>query len=283
MTKLLSAGFARLRRDKYFWTGIIVMFLYAVFCCVFSYINMKKSGSIDHLDNYFFNYTVFSGILTAVYCSMFIGTEYSEGTIRNKLIVGHTRTAIYLSNLAVCSVSCLLMMLSYIAGALLAGIPLLGNFKAGPAMILAFAGCSLLMVLAYVGILTLLAMLNSNKAANAVVSILLVLVLLWGASSIDVRLAEPEMENFFTWSVGGEDGELPEDLEDLQERPNPRYLSGTKREIYQFAYDFLPSGQTLQILQSSGEHIARWPFCSAGILIVSTAAGIFLFRKKDLK
>ena len=45
------------------------------------------------------------GIVMAAFCSMFIGTEFSDGTMRNKLIVGHRRREIYFTNFLTCALS----------------------------------------------------------------------------------------------------------------------------------------------------------------------------------
>ena len=52
------------------------------------YKDMKQSGYINNLDNGFFARALFIGIILAVFCSLFIGTEHNDGTIRNKIIVG---------------------------------------------------------------------------------------------------------------------------------------------------------------------------------------------------
>ena len=56
------------------------------------------------------------GLVAAVFISLFVGSEYSDGTIRNKLVVGHSRMRIYLANLIVCSIACVLISLAYAAG-----------------------------------------------------------------------------------------------------------------------------------------------------------------------
>lgn len=84
MSKLLSAGFIRLRKDKIFWIALIFMFGAGVFFPVMRYIDMQKSGYINNIDNGFFACALFIGVVMAVFCSLFIGTEYSDGTIRNK-------------------------------------------------------------------------------------------------------------------------------------------------------------------------------------------------------
>ena len=49
---------------------------------------MRQTQTINRIDNGFFGCALFIGIVMAVFCSLFIGTEYSEGTIRNKIIIG---------------------------------------------------------------------------------------------------------------------------------------------------------------------------------------------------
>jgi ABC-2 type transport system permease protein len=60
-------------------------------------------------------------------------------------------------------------------------------------------------------------------------------------------------------------------------------LTGTKREVYEFMDDLLPSTQYYQILQWSVERPVRFILCDVGIVIVMTGAGVWAFRRKDLK
>ena len=60
---------------------------------------MKQSGYINNLDNGFFMCALFIGIILAVFCSLFIGTEHNDGTIRNKIIVGQNYLFIKYGNL----------------------------------------------------------------------------------------------------------------------------------------------------------------------------------------
>ena len=83
------------------------------------------------------------------------------------------------------------------------------------------------------------------------------------------------------YTLNTETGEV-EVSEDI---PNPDYLRGTEREIYQFFNDFLPTGQAVNItsqieLSQSPGLLAAY---SAGIIIVSTGVGMFVFRKNDIK
>ena len=84
MSRLLAAGFTRLKKSKIFWLLMVMMFALGIFFPVSQYNSMQKYNTSGTLDSPFFSHVMFMGILTAVFCSLFIGTEYSDGTIRNK-------------------------------------------------------------------------------------------------------------------------------------------------------------------------------------------------------
>jgi len=105
MSRLLAANLTRLKKSHAFLAEIIFMILFGVYEPIVRYINGKKSGEIVPLDNGFFLCVALLLILAAVLCSLYIGTEYSDGTIRNKVIVGRRRTAVYLANLVACALA----------------------------------------------------------------------------------------------------------------------------------------------------------------------------------
>lgn len=104
------------------------------------------------------------------------------------------------------------------------------------------------------------------------ICILSAFVLLFIAIFIYSKLAQPEM--YEAVSIGESN---------LEMMANPNYISGIKREIYQFFMDFLPSGQCSQIGNLEVPHPFRMGIYSLLIIIVSNILGIFCFRKKDLK
>ena len=173
MSKLLSAGFIRLRKDKIFWIALIFMFGAGVFFPVMRYIDMQKSGYINNIDNGFFACALFIGVVMAVFCSLFIGTEYSDGTIRNKVVIGQKRTSIYLSNLIICALVSVVMCAAFFIAYLCIGIPLLGFFEMDIKQVLLFTLAVFVLAIAFASIFTLISMLNHNKAITAVVCILL--------------------------------------------------------------------------------------------------------------
>ena len=66
-----------------------------------NYINMKKYGDVIEIGQLMLNYPTMIGIIIAIFTGLFLGVEYSDGAIRNKITIGHKRINIYLSNLIV--------------------------------------------------------------------------------------------------------------------------------------------------------------------------------------
>lgn len=114
MSKLLSANFIRLKKDKFFWSGLVFMLAAGIFFPVMRYMDMRQTQTINRIDNGFFGCALFIGIVMAVFCSLFIGTEYSEGTIRNKIIIGQKRGTVYLSNFITCSLVSVVMCMAFL-------------------------------------------------------------------------------------------------------------------------------------------------------------------------
>lgn len=164
MSKLLSANFIRLKKDKFFWSGLVFMLAAGIFFPVMRYMDMRQTQTINRIDNGFFGCALFIGIVMAVFCSLFIGTEYSEGTIRNKIIIGQKRGTVYLSNFITCSLVSVVMCMAFFIPYLCIGIPLLGFFEMDIKIVLLFAVTVLMTAIVFSSIFTLISMLNNNKA-----------------------------------------------------------------------------------------------------------------------
>ncbi len=70
-----------------------------------SYKDMKQYQEVIDVAQLLLNYSTMIGVVIAIFTSLFLGVEYSEGAIRNKISMGHKRTAIYLSNLILTSIT----------------------------------------------------------------------------------------------------------------------------------------------------------------------------------
>lgn len=135
MNKLLSTEFYKLRRK--FLTILIITFAFAVagaFC------SMSATGTV------YIGVSIFFCMFGLVFCGMtgvFISQDYTNKTIRNKLIIGHTRFDIYLSYQIVFAVLAFLMTAVFIgayifSGKLFSGIELFQADQPAPDVLLVY-------------------------------------------------------------------------------------------------------------------------------------------------
>ena len=108
MSNLFSAGLYRLRKSKVFWLALIFMAVISVILCVEMARNAVTDPNITFADGMFSNQAVMN-LVMAVFVTLFLGTEYSDRTIRNKIISGHSRSTIYLAAFLVSSVGGLII------------------------------------------------------------------------------------------------------------------------------------------------------------------------------
>ena len=279
MNKLLAANFSRLFKNKVFWICCIFAFCYGVFMQTMNYLTSIASGEVPQIDDLFFSFAIWTGILLSAFISLFLGTEYSDGTIRNKLVIGHRRHDIYLSNLIVCITAGAVMCAINLVVSFAVGIPLMGGFDTGAELVFATCIGILITAAAFASICTMISMLCQNKAAAAVINILLIFLLLFVSLYIRAWLEAPETVT--TQSVVmGENGVSSMTTEEV---PNPVYLSGTARETCEFINDLLPTGQAVQFTNMEAEIIPL--LCSYSVVITAAAAGAgtLLFTKKDIR
>lgn len=277
MLNLLSANLSRLWKNKVFWLCLSAMLLlstgYMASCCPRG-MAMKAEGYQVVLDGYYFNLAPVPGLLLAIFTGMFLGTEYSDGAIRNKVMVGHTRTGIYLASLLTCMTGSFLIVLAWLAGGLV-GIPVFGLWQMSPSALLGYLLIALLFSAALCGIFTLVGMLSSHKAATAVLSILLFLGLLICASIVYNKLGEPETVSGVIMTAGG--------IQLGDPTPNPDYVGGTLRTVLQVILNILPTGQGI-LMANTETAQPVWQILSSLLLTLGTTAlGILLFGRKDLK
>ena len=282
MSKLLSAAFFRLKKDKVFWIVTLSMFLLSVFIMVdngmqaVKYPDPDAENNLAGLNFCYFNFMPAIGLFYAVFISLFIGTEYSDGAIRNKIVIGHNRADIYLSNFVVCFAGSLVIYTAYLLGGLV-GIPFFGMWQNGIWNFFLFILLGIFMTSALTAVLTLLCMMSTNKAVTAVLSIVLCLFLMIAGSIIYNGLFEPEtVREFISVSADGT-------VQYGDEIMNPAYVSGAQRKIYEFLLQFLPTGQGILMANDEITRPLLNLVYSVIITVLTNVCGVFLFRKKDLK
>ena len=271
---LLRANFSRLWRSASFWVALAVMFGTGVFELTVG-MNARRQGNPVPLDNRYMLFVLMSGVVLAAFCSLFVGAEYSDGTIRNKIAVGHSRANLYLANLVACAAAGVLVCLGYILPITAAGVPLMGGFELPLPSILWFTLCALLMTASLCAVFTMAALLNQNKAVVAVICISLAYFLLFLGIYLNSRLTEPAVIPAREYIENGQ-------ILVQEAMPNPSYVQGIKRTIFEILYD-LPGCQAVQLVATAEACPVRLPLVSLGTIAVSTGIGLALFWRKDLK
>lgn len=277
MRKLITANFHRFIKDRFSWCvmGIIVILsLVNVFNSARSYEAMAASGYVMSLDDYYFNQAPLIGAFLALLISMFLGTEFSEGTIRNKLCIGHKRNEIFLSNFISCAfASIVLTAVWLLSSALLFG--LIGPLEMG---VSEFIGCIFVAVgfaVSFAALYTVIGNLSSNKPMTIIYTFAVFIIFAMAASALYDRLCEPEMNEGMTL-VGTQ-------LVEMEPTPNPLYLSGMIRTVCEVALELLPTGQALLLSDVAIEYPVRAIALSVVFITVTLLAGSVLFRRKDIK
>ena len=262
MRNLIFANFTRLKKSKLFRAGIIVSSLYTVFLLIMNYLEMTASVEITtvSLNWFFFSVISVAAILCPIYSGFFIGTEYSDGTIRNKLIAGHKRSNIYFANGITIFCAEGLLFLVNAALIIVLGIPLFGLNIEYPSYFIIYLLAGILILAAFASLFTMVSTLISNKTSSVATCLIIYVILFI-------------ITNYLRIAVFSYYGDVTLDI----------ISNKITRIILEFLYDFLPTGQSLQI--SSG--IILRPFnvilYSSLNIILTTVWGLFVFKKKDIK
>ena len=120
MKNLLNACFARIFKSKIFYIGLISSLSLSV---IISFFVNSSSGNISTVVTLTL---MILPMIIAAFVGLCIDPEFSHGTIRNKLIVGHKREQIYLAFLISLSAVSLIYYAVYLLGAFTVGLGILG-------------------------------------------------------------------------------------------------------------------------------------------------------------
>lgn len=274
MSRLLHAGAYRLKKSKVHWISLAVIVGYGAFIYILQYYNMQKYHFEMELESSFFQPLMLMGIVTAVFVSLSVGTEYSDGTIRNKLVIGMSRTEIYLSNFVLQIVSAVgIVLCTYLVGCVL-GIPLLGTPNISVGMMTQICVVGILLCIAYVSIFNMITMNVASKANAAVICILLAIGMMLVSSYLLNCLNQPK----YIDQAVMKNGQVV-----IETVKNQYYLTGMKRQIYQNVSEIFPSGQGMYVAGMQIINPVRMMIYSVIVTVVTTACGMGLFQKKDIK
>ncbi len=283
MSNLFVANFIRLVKSKRFFISMLVLLVFEGFCVFTQNHEITTMEAVIPLDEVLTIGMEIMGFVLAVLFSIFIGMEFSDGTIRNKIIIGKTRAQIYLSTL-LCGI--LASTILYVFG--VGVMALLGYLFLSPAMyvpeevfiavLTGWVSC-----ISFTAIFVMIGMCVANRSAIAITSLVVAFVLLAIGVTIQSTLQEPE---FITQAVA-EDGVYDADVEagaiEIETVSNPYYATGTKRTICEYVMATDPYGVAFHSIMHEQEHWQRTLALQGLVTLLMSSMGVLIFRKKDIK
>lgn len=280
MNKLLKANFSRLKKETSLWcVASATLGLVIAQMIDWAIQNSKVDQAVQHntLDGGIFELMPVIGMIYSLFIASYIGKEYSDRTIRNKLVVGHKRKNIYFANYITCFIGSLFIYSMIFVGGFAVGIPLLGGWQGEISTLITYILIGVFFTASLSSILTILCMLCSKRSVSAVFSIIIAFMLMLTASIIYNQLAEPEMtKDLLSVTVDGT-------VELSDPYPNPLYVGGFKRTVYEFLMQFLPTGQGILLVHDEITHPVLNIIYSIVTTVIVNFFGIIAFKKKDLK
>lgn len=281
MAKLLRANLERLRKDRFVFCLYIVEFLCSLlwtWMAIQSFQDLTAAGYERTLDDYYFQMYPYFGALYGVFVSYFLGIEYSNGCIRNKLVVGHTRSSIFLANFSSCAIGCLVLFGIWFLGSLPC-LFFMGPSSVGFTGLLLYIAVALVCAVAFAALYTVIGSLISNTPLSVILCLGLWIALSLASSALYDRLNETELSGgTYMAFIDGVAQFIQE-----EPKPNPMYLTGWIRTVCEMLLDFIPEGPSILTQAMEIEH----PFREMGLGLlfagVSVLSGSAAFRRKNIQ
>ncbi len=273
MLKLLRADLFRLGKNRLFkWAfamTALVTAAFVVICCL----SIKGDKSEYTLENCALAGAPFVQIVSAAVIVIFVGTEHSQHTIRNKLTVGSRRGNVYSSELTASVIIGCSLNAAWLLGGL-AGVPFLGAWKMPLSETWIYIAVSMLCAAAASSGAALIGALFHNRSKRVVSPLITVLAMIQLAGHTYTRLGAPEQQ-MRAEVINGEQ------ILSLEE--NPQYIGGAKRVIYELALRLDPVGALLPLSNRELETPAADIAGAGFVIILVNSAGSAVFGRKDLK
>ena len=257
MRKLLSADSFRIVLSKWFWLCLGGMLALAGAFVTMQYSAMDYTVPLSRV---IFLPMSFFGMAVAALVSLFVGEDFSDGFIRNKIIAGCSRPAIFASTLIVSCFACLIIYL--VTTLLTAAIGcLLFEIDVSVIRFLQYLTLGIGMCLAYSCIYCTITMVCGNKTTATVLCMGLAFFLLVACLHTNQIMVQPEYK----------DGV-----------PNLAYVDGLVKVIYGVLHDLNPSGQAAQLSAMQVFHPIRCILCDS-LWILIAGAGCGIFQRKNIQ
>ena len=235
MIKLLRAGIRRYSHSLVFWFAIATAFV-----SLDAGMRAREYAVDDSCVLYLF-------LIVAIVISWIVGREAAEGGFRNKIIIGHTKGQIFLSELILGSAFSLVMAVIFFGIFFTINYYVFAYFPTD-IIVMMLLNCVLAGV-CLTAMLATLCCLITNRIASAIVNMLLVFAMFLGTSEVEHALLQPEyFESYsstleqWTDEEGNVHSETHKIEESIQKTENPAYIAEPLRTVYKIVYRISPYG-----------------------------------------
>ena len=260
MNRLFTGNLIRLRKNIMFWLALGCAAIGPISRLINNCYYKTEMDVPFYADSGFLliGCDYFFVIALSVAVALFIGTDFSDNTIRNKVITGQSRLSIFAANSIT---SIIIAVCMYLAGAVAAcvGIPLLDGFELPIDKLVIQMASAVAAVSAIAVFVCTVIMMIGNRVIGVIASMLFVIGLQMSASTLWSRLY------FFEES---------------------RVTDTVRAKLDMFLYDWLPTCQIYRLtskVTDIPENIYLFPVYSAILILVVGTIGMLVFKKKNLK
>lgn len=258
MGKLISANFSRLWRNRAFGLYIIAMVALASAFIAMQALAMDYTVPLSRV--VFLPLSMY-GVVSAAFVSVFVGTDFSDGVVRNKLLAGNRRSDFVISHIVVSCVSCICV---YVVVSLftwmIGGLLFENDVKTNDLILHFLLGIGMS---GSVGCLFCVVTLFCGNKTNAVIWCMgIAFGLMFLSMHTNQQLVQTELKNGMR---------------------NPHYISGVRRMLCGFLHDLNPYGQAAQLTVWKVWNPTRAVVCDLVWIVAGIFAGCGVFRGKNIQ
>ena len=279
MRNLLSAECLRLRKS---WLLFLVLIV-GLFISLQVFQEERYEAGIAaessvawSMDEAFFQCTIVNAMLLCGFLPLHLGVDYSDGTLRNKLVTGHRRSTVYLSSLLTAFLATFFLVAVDIVFNAALGYFTHGRISMSSGQFALYLVAAVCCALAIASVYTTLCMLVPNRAFALAACIALFMLMISYMNGLEHVLRQPEIASDLIALVDGK----PVFSDPY---PNPLYVSGIKRTLYEFLFDFIPAGQGIQLSNLEADRVERFPALSLLFTLLTSGVGLLAFSRKNIK
>lgn len=272
MRNLLLAELYRWKKNIFFYLALIVSIISGLI------LGITSLG--DYGYDCMFLFPLFFASCAII--PMIIGSDFSSGTIRNKIVNGKSKKSIYFSHLLISLLYGIIIEISFWLIFILINHMYFGVlFELIPSMLLS--------LLSVISLCVMISMLCTNRSVSIIITISVFLLSIVLSTTLDNKLEQPQ---YYNHTYISDDGTETEKIVE-----NKNYLDGFPRTFFELSIPLLSDYQLQEIdtlmycyrneivQQDETDNTGYYyfPIYSIGKIICFSSIGYFVFKRKNIK